>query len=276
LQGSSHPLVRVLVLGDIVGDPGVNLLQKHLPALRKKLNIDVVVANAENASGGSGLTPGAFKKIKNSGVDLVTLGDHVYKKQEITSVLESDNTICRPANYPQGAPGKLFAEHDLPGGLKVYAICLMGRTFMRPVDCPFRAIDSVLDALPQGRKIIVVDVHAEATADKYLLGNYLAGRVGAVLGTHTHIPTADEHIMEGQTAFLCDLGMTGPYKSILGRSVEPVMEATLRFVHRSFEVANEDPRLSGALIEISSGTGNAVSIRRVHLREREIESLQAF
>lgn len=264
-------ILKVLVLGDIVGDPGVKILQKHLPRLRQNLEIDAVIANAENASGGSGMTAGAFKKIKAAGVDLVTMGDHVYKKQELISTLESDDSICKPANFPRYSPGKCFATFATASGIKLVAISLLGRTFMRPVDCPFEAVDRVLSQFPLGSAIIVVDVHAEATADKYLLGNYLAGRVSAVLGTHTHVPTADEQILGGFTAFQCDLGMTGPYKGVLGRSLEPVLDASIRFVHRSFDVATEDCRISGAVIELSPVSGQALSIQRVHLKEQDLD-----
>src|SRR5262249_1188638 len=229
-------------------------------------------ANAENASGGSGLTRGTFRQICQAGVDLVTLGDHIYKKQEITQTLETDERICKPANFPAEAPGRNYVMATARDGSVVAAFCLLGRTFMRPVDCPFRAADRVLQELAGRARCVIVDIHAEATADKYLMAHHLKGRVSAVLGTHTHVPTADEQILPGGTAFISDVGMTGPYDSILGRRVDRVLYTTVTFVPSAFEVATGDPRLGGALVEIDATTGHATGIRRVMLRESDLTS----
>src|SRR5262245_61770240 len=175
--------MRILFMGDIVGPPGVAMVKTALRTVRERDEIDLVIANAENASGGSGITPAAYKQLRDAGVDLITLGDHIYKKQEIVAVLEKDERVCRPANYPLEAPGRAFALASTRDGTTVAVFCLLGRTFMRPVDCPFHAAERLLSELASVTRCIVVDMHAEATGDKYLMGHFLKGRVSAVLGT---------------------------------------------------------------------------------------------
>jgi metallophosphoesterase (TIGR00282 family) len=266
--------MRVLFIGDIVGRPGVVLVKQAVPFLRSKRGIDLVVANAENASGGSGCQPSAYRQLREAGVDLVTLGDHIYKKQEIISVLEQDERICKPANYPASAPGRTYAVAPTADGTPVAVVSLLGRTFMRPVDCPYTAVDRVLAELDGRVKCVVVDAHAEATADKYLLAHYLKGRVAAVFGTHTHVPTADEQILPGGTAFICDVGMTGPYAGILGRRVDPVLSASVTFLPLPFEVATDDVRLGGAIVDLDPATGRATAIERLVLAEAEVGGTQ--
>jgi metallophosphoesterase (TIGR00282 family) len=265
--------MRLLFIGDIVGTPGVTFLRRALPALIAREGIDFVIANAENAANGSGLTPSLYRRVREAGVDLVTLGDHIYKKVEIASTLETEERICKPANFPPEAPGHEFALAAARDGTPVAAFCVLGRTFMRSVDCPFHAADRVLAALADRTRCIVVDVHAEATADKYLLGHHLKGRVSAVLGTHTHVPTADEQILPGGTAFICDVGMTGPYDSILGRRIDRVLSTTVTFVPSSFDVATGDPRLAGALVDLDPATGRSQTIRRVMLSETDLAAM---
>ncbi len=265
--------MRLLFIGDIVGSPGVTFLRRALPVLIARESIDVVIANAENAANGSGLTPSLYRRIREAGVDLVTLGDHIYKKAEIISTLETDEHICKPANFPLDAPGREVAVAAGRDGTSVAVLCVLGRTFMRSVDCPFRAADRVLTALADRTSCVVVDVHAEATADKYLLGHHLKGRVSAVLGTHTHVPTADEQILPGGTAFISDVGMTGPYDSILGRRIDRVLPTTLTFVPSAFDVATGDPRLAGALVDIDVTTGQSQAIRRVMLNETQLAAM---
>ena len=264
--------MRILFIGDIVGQVGVSLLKAALPVLVAREGVDLVIANAENASGGSGLTPSAYRQIREAGVDLVTLGDHIYKKQEIIPTLEQDDRICKPANYPAAAPGREVILAEARDGTLVAAFCLLGRTYMRPVDCPFGAADRVLEAIAGRTSCVVVDMHAEATGDKYLMGHHLNGRASAVLGTHTHVPTADEQILPGGTAFISDVGMTGPYDSILGRRIDRVLPTTISFVPSRYEVATGDPRLGGALVDIEPTTGRATTIRRVMMREDELVS----
>ncbi len=265
--------MRILFLGDIVGQPGVAFVKKALPALIAHEHIDLVIANAENASGGSGLTRGAYRELRQAGIDLVTLGDHIYKRAEIISTLEKDDRICKPANFPPEAPGREFVIAPARDGTLVAAFCLLGRTFMRPVDCPFKAADRVLKELAGKAKVVVVDIHAEATGEKYLVGHHLKGRVSAVLGTHTHVPTADEQILPPGTAFICDVGMTGPYESVLGRRVDRVLETTVTFVPSAFDVATGDPRLGGAIVDVEVETGRATAIRRVMLDEAGLQRL---
>jgi metallophosphoesterase (TIGR00282 family) len=266
--------MRILFVGDIVGTPGVSFLRKALPVLVPHEGIDLVIANAENAVAGSGLTPSVYHKLRDAGVDLVTLGDHIYKKQEIIPTLERDDRVCKPANFPPDAPGRDYVTATARDGTVVAAFCLLGRTFMRSVDCPFRAADRVLQALAGQVRCVVVDMHAEATADKYLMGHHLKGRVSAVLGTHTHVPTADEQVLPGGTAFISDVGMTGPYDSILGRRVDRVLSTTVTFVPSLFEVATGDPRLGGAIVDVDPATGKATAIRRVMLDEAALAALQ--
>lgn len=254
--------MRILFLGDIVGSPGIDLVRAALPALIARERIDVVIANAENAAGGSGLTPRLYRQLRQAGVDLVTMGDHIYKKAELLALLNEDDRICKPANFPPEAPGREIVFATARDGTPVAALTLLGRTFMRPVDCPFHAVDRVLNTLPADVKVVVVDCHAEATGEKYLLARHLDGRVSAVLGTHTHVPTADEQVLPGGTAFVCDVGMCGPYDSVLGRRVDRVLATTVTFVPSLFEVATGDPRLAGALVDVDAATGRAQSIRR--------------
>jgi metallophosphoesterase (TIGR00282 family) len=262
--------MKILFLGDIVGQPGVAFVKQALPVLVAREGIDLVIANAENASAGAGITPPAYRQLRQAGIDLVTMGDHVYKKQEIIPVMQEDERICRPANFPQDAPGREFVVASARDGTKVAAFCLLGRTYMRAVDCPFRAADRVLRSLAGQASCVIVDMHAEATADKYLMLHHLKGRVSAVLGTHTHVPTADEQIVAPGTAFISDVGMTGPYDSILGRRIDRVLGTTVTFVPSAFEVATGDPRLGGAIVEIDAVSGRAQSIRRVMVNEAAV------
>jgi 2',3'-cyclic-nucleotide 2'-phosphodiesterase len=265
--------MRILFLGDIVGPAGITFLKKALPPLIAHERIDCVIANAENAANGSGLTANLYRKVRDAGVDLVTLGDHIYKKAEIIPTLQKEERICKPANFPPDAPGRDFALATMKDGTPVAVVSLLGRTFMRSVDCPFRAADRVLQTLPPEVRVVVVDMHAEATADKYLMGHHLKGRVSAVLGTHTHVATADEQILAGGTAFICDVGMTGPYESILGRRIDRVLGTTVTFVPSAFDVAEGDPRLAGVVVEVDGVTGKASSIRRVMLDEKGLAEM---
>ncbi|NIL95861.1 MAG: metallophosphoesterase, partial [Planctomycetales bacterium] len=230
--------MRILFIGDVVGKPGRRIVRQVVSGLVDRERIDMVIANAENSAAGSGITPANYEELMAAGIDAITLGDHIYRRREIYRILETKENIIKPANYPAEAPGKEFAVVTSAGGNKVAVISLMGRVFMKPVDCPFAAVDRVLRSLDKTIKIIVVDVHAEATSDKQALARYLDGRVSAVLGTHTHVPTADECILPGGTAFQCDVGMTGPYDSILGRRTDRVIETTRTFQPLAFDVAS--------------------------------------
>jgi metallophosphoesterase (TIGR00282 family) len=262
--------MRFLFLGDVVGPPGMALLKRALPRVIATEKLDLVIANAENAYHGSGLSPNQYKELREAGVDLVTLGDHIYKRQEIIATLEREERVCKPANFPRQAPGREAARCVARDGTAVAAVCVLGRLFMRPVDCPFQAVDRVLTELPPEVRCVVVDMHAEATGEKHLMGRHLQGRASAVLGTHTHVATADEQVLQGGTAFITDVGMCGPHDSILGRRVDRVLSTTITFVPSSFDVATGDVRLSGAIVDVNPETGRAVAIRRFQLREAEL------
>ncbi len=255
--------MRILHIGDIVGKPGRKIVHAQLADIRRLEGIDFVVANGENATDGSGISPEHFQALRRAGVDCVTLGDHIYRRKQIASVLESDERILKPANYPKSAPGHGWTVVPTDVGPRVAVLSLIGRVFMKPADCPFRAADTALEQIPDDVRVILVDFHAEATSDKQLMGRYLDGRVSTVLGTHTHVATADEQILPKGTAFQCDLGMTGPHDSILGRRVDRILETTTTFYPTIFDVADGDVRLCGAIVDIDAATGRATGIRRV-------------
>lgn len=265
--------MRILLIGDIVGKPGLKIVTQSLAGLRKRESLDLVIANAENSADGSGIAPSIYKKLIAAGVDCITLGDHIYRRGEICSVLNEESNIVKPANYPPQAPGKTWAVVPSSAGVTVAVFSLLGRVFMRPVDCPYLAADRVLAEIPADVKVRVLDFHAEATSDKQLMGRYLDGKVSAVLGTHTHVTTADEQILPGGTAFQCDVGMTGPHDSILGRRVDRVLETTITFQPTQFHVATGDVRLCGTIVEIDASTGRATAIRRLVVTESELPGL---
>src|SRR5262245_40423837 len=262
-----------MLIGDIVGKPGRQIVVRALKGLVQERGLDLVVANAENAAGGSGLTPANYQELIAAGVDCITLGDHIYKRKEIASVLAEKDNIVKPATFPPESPGKPWAVVQARNGVFVGVISLLGRVFMRPVDCPWQAADRVLKELPADVKVILVDFHGEATSDKQLMGRYLDGRVTAVLGTHTHVPTADECILPGGTAFQCDVGMAGPFDSILGRRVDRVLETTMTFNPTHFDVATDDVRMLATLVEVDADSGRATAIRRICVTEADAERL---
>jgi metallophosphoesterase (TIGR00282 family) len=261
--------MRFLLIGDIVGRPGRDIVRDRLRDIRQAYALDVVVANAENAAGGSGITPEIYRELRTAGVDVLTLGDHIYRRREIMTVLESEPWMVKPANFPADAPGPTYAIVHSAQGVPMAVISLLGRIFMRPVDCPWTTADRILGQLPPNVRVILVDFHAEATSDMQLMGRYLDGRVSAVLGTHTHVATADDQIFPGGTAFQCDVGMTGPHESILGRRIDRVLETTITFRPTYFEVATEDVRLHGTIVEVDPETGRARTIRRLAVRADE-------
>jgi 2',3'-cyclic-nucleotide 2'-phosphodiesterase len=263
--------LRIVLIGDIVGKPGMTIACRAVPRL-KDCGCDLIVANAENAADGTGLTVKQYEQLIASGVHAITLGDHIYKKREISQVLRTQSNIVKPANFPQQAPGRDHCVVETECGVRVGILSLLGRVFMRPVNCPFEAADRVLNSAGDDIRIWMVDLHAEATSDKQSMGYYLDGRVSAVLGTHTHVPTADEQILPLGTAFQCDVGMTGPYRSILGREIEPVLNTTLTFDPNTFHVATEDVRLSATWFDVDPNTGKASAIGRIHWRWEELIS----
>ncbi len=267
--------MRLLFIGDIVGKPGRDIVVKAAPRLRTAQRLDLIVANAENAAGGSGLTPAIYRDLIDAGVDAVTLGDHVYRRKEIYPILRNEERIVRPANLPPEAVGREWAVVEARDGTRVAFFCLLGQLFMKPMDNPWRAADRVLAQLPTDVTVRFLDFHAEATSEAQLMGRYLEGRVSAVLGTHTHVATADERVLEGGTAFQCDVGMTGPHDSILGRRVDRVMETQLTAHPTQFEVATGDVQLCGAIVDIDPTSGRAQAIERVRFSADEIDALPA-
>ena len=256
--------VRILCIGDVVGHPGRRIVADGLGDLVTRHKIDCVIVNAENAAGGSGLTVSIYEKLLARGVHLITLGDHIYRRKEIIPVLESSEHLVRPVNLPPGAPGREFAIHTTAGGVRVAVISALGRLFMKlPVDCPFRGVDRVLSKLPTDVRVVVVDMHAEATSEKVAMGWHLEGRSSVVFGTHTHVPTADERVLPKGTAYISDVGMTGPYDSILGRKKDRVLSAMVTGVPKSFDIAEDDLRLCGIMAEVNAATGRAISVRRI-------------
>jgi len=255
--------MRILLIGDIVGKPGRRIVMKAVGELRQQQSLDLVIANAENAADGSGITPIIYRELIDAGVDCITMGDHIYRRKEITNVLDTESNIVKPANFPAGAPGRNWMVVHTPSGIPVAVFNLLGRVYMRPVDCPFAAANRVLDEIPQEAKVRILDFHAEATSDKQLMGRYLDGRVSAVLGTHTHVPTADQQILPGGTAFQCDVGMTGPYESIIGRKIDRVLTTTTTFYPTQFQVAKGDVRLCGTVVDVNPDTGLAEDIHRL-------------
>ena len=264
--------MRLLLIGDIVGKPGRQIVTQALRGLIRTEEIDLVVANAENAAAGSGLMVAGYHQLIGAGVQCITMGDHIYRRGEIIPILERNNNIVRPANFPPKSPGNDHAIVQV-GQSKVAVISLLGRIYMKPVDCPFQAAERMVAKLPTDVKTILVDFDVEATADKQLMGRFLDGRVTAVLGTHTHVATADEQIFPGGTAFQCDVGMTGPYQSILGRRIDRVLQTTLTFTPTHFDVAEADPRLCGTLVDCDPATGKATAIRRLMIDEKQAQEL---
>jgi len=261
---------KLLCVGDVVGTPGRNVLREALETLVPAHGIDCVIVNAENAASGSGLTASLYKKVIASGANLLTLGDHVYRRRDIIPVLEAEENICRPANLPVAAPGKSVALYETSSGVRVAVLTVLGRLFMKPqTDCPFTAVERALSKIPPDVKIVVVEVHAEVTSEKVAMGWRFDGKVSVVFGTHTHIPTADERVLPQGTAYISDLGMTGPYDSVLGRDKHRVLSAMISGVPCSFDVAENDLRMCGILVSVDSDTGRATSVERVCYRTKE-------
>ncbi|MBU4478170.1 MAG: YmdB family metallophosphoesterase [Candidatus Omnitrophica bacterium] len=295
--------MNILIIGDIVGEPGRQALRKVIPILRQREDIDFVIANGENAAGGSGITPQVLNEILNAGVDVVTSGDHIFKKREILDVISFQDRLLRPANYPQGVAGHGYTVLTAKNNKKIGVINLCGRVFMEPLDCPFRCAMELVKKIKQETELIIVDMHAEATSEKMAMGWYLNGQVSAVVGTHTHVQTADERILplqpeghglesvyewpsgrippHGQekrnvpgvargaspdaayTAYITDIGMTGAVDSVIGRKTEQVLVRFLTHTPTRFEVADKNVQVQGVILAVDENTGQAISIRRI-------------
>jgi metallophosphoesterase (TIGR00282 family) len=255
--------VILLFIGDVVGSPGRKAVARLVPALRERHRVDLVIANGENAAGGSGITPDTAAEIFAAGVDVITSGDHLWDQKEVNVLLETERRFVRPLNYPPGTIGQGSTVIALDGQPPVGVINVQGRTFMAALENPFLAVEAEVRRLQAAARILLVDVHAEATSEKIALARMLDGRVSAVIGTHTHVQTADEQIFPGGTAFLCDAGFTGPHESVLGREIDPVVKRFLTNQPQRFAVAKERVLLQGALIEVDGATGRARAIQRV-------------
>jgi metallophosphoesterase (TIGR00282 family) len=257
--------VKILFVGDIVGKPGRQALSRELHRLVDRHTIDIVIANGENAAGGFGLTGEVAKELFGHGIHLLTGGNHIWDKKEQVAFILSDPRIIRPANYPDGAPGVGSALLTTPGGVKVAVLNLEGRVFMKSLECPFLVADREIKQLKQETPIIFVDFHAEATSEKSALGWYLDGRVSALVGTHTHVQTADERILPQGTAFLTDAGMTGSFDSVIGMGKEETIHRFLTQLPAKFEVGKKDIRLNAVVIGVDEVSGKALSIERINM-----------
>ncbi len=264
-------MIRILFVGDLMGDAGCRILRTHLEALVDRERIDFTIANVENAAGGYGVTAKVLEKLETMPVDVWTSGNHVWDKKEGIPLLDAHPCLLRPANYPEGNPGRGWCVEETSAGVPVAVLNLQGQALMRPIDNPFhgadRALEEIASAHPEVR-LVVVDMHAEATSEKQAMGWYLDGRVTAVLGTHTHVPTADERILPEGTAFQTDVGMTGPYDSVIGMRTDKVLERFLYNTPRPFETAKRNNQLHAALVDGDENTGHAVAIRRVRIDGR--------
>ncbi len=251
--------MKILAIGDIIGNPGRQTIQRLLPGIRQQYSVDMTIANAENVAGGFGLTSNTAKELFNAGVDVLTSGNHIWAQKEILPYLNSDMPILRPLNYPPGVIGKGFLIHK-----NVLVVNLIGRTFISNFDCPFRAIDKLLSELKDRPKITIVDFHAEATSEKVALGFYLDGRVSAVVGTHTHIGTIDSSILPKGTAYVSDIGMTGPIHSVIGDDIEDVIQRFLTDIPNRLSVAKGRCYLNAILVTVDETNGLATSIERIY------------
>jgi metallophosphoesterase (TIGR00282 family) len=256
-------MLTVLFLGDIVGEPGRNAVIGRLPELKARHALDFVIVNGENAAGGRGITGKITIDLLRAGVSVVTTGDHIWDQKDIIAFLDLEPRLLRPLNYPDGAPGSGSIVLETPKG-RIGVINVQARTFMQPIlENPFLAVEPAVKKMRKETSSIVVDAHGETTSEKIALGRFLDGKVSAVIGTHTHVQTADEQIFPGGTAFMCDAGMCGPINSILGRKIEPIMNRFISNLPASFPVAGGEVRLHGALIEIDESTGRALRITRI-------------
>lgn len=257
--------MKLLFVGDIVGRPGRYALTHALGRLVDRHCVDLVIANGENAAAGFGLTAEVAREIFDAGVDVITSGNHIWDKKEIFGVFEKEPRLLRPANYPPGLPGKGGGVFTTAGGVPIGVINLEGRAFMNNLDCPFRAADALIDEISQQTRIIFVDFHAETTSEKISLGYYLDGRISAIIGTHTHVQTADERILPGGSAYLTDVGMTGSRDSVIGIRKEEAIERFLTQLPIRFEVAKKDPWLCAVLVTIDEESGKAQAIERIQV-----------
>ena len=255
---------KILFIGDIIGKPGRQALVRRLDHLVDRYNIDLVIANGENSAGGFGLTLDVLKELTALGVNCITSGNHIWDKKEQVQFVLADRRVVRPANYPEGTPGVGSVIVETPGGVKVAVLNLEGRIYMKNLECPFRTADHEIERLRKETAIIFVDFHAEATSEKAALGWYLDGRVSAVVGTHTHVQTADERILTQGTAYMSDAGMTGSFDSVIGIGKDEAIRKFLTQLPVKFEIPKKDIRINGVVVEVDEGSGRAISIERIN------------
>ncbi len=258
--------MKILFIGDIVGKPGRRAVKELLPALVGGRGVDLVIANCENAAAGFGITREVVEELYGAHIDILTSGNHVWDKKEALEFIDDYETLLRPANYPDAVPGKGSVVMPTAAGDCVGVLNLAGRIFMQPIDCPFAAVKKEIARLKARAKVIIIDIHAEATSEKKALGWYVDGQVSAVLGTHTHVQTADNEILPGGTAYISDVGMTGPFDSVIGIRKETIIERFITQLPNKFDVAKNDIRLQGVLMDIDAQTGNANAIERISVR----------
>ncbi len=264
-SGADGSVVRLLFVGDVVGKPGRRVLQRLLPQLKVERSLDYVVVNVENAAGGFGVTPALLNEFDALEIDCYTSGNHIWDKKEGLPLLDADPRLLRPANYPAGNPGAGLYVGETPAGVKVATINLEGQVFMKYLESPFKVADRLLAELPDEVKVILVDFHAEATSEKQAIGFHFDGRASAVFGTHTHVPTGDERILPGGTAFITDVGMTGAYEGVIGFKAPKVLNRFALQRNVPLEVAKRDVRLAAAVVEVDALTGRAVELERLLL-----------
>ena len=259
--------MKILFIGDIVGEPGRRVIMKRLHKLIAQRQIDLVIGNGENAAGGFGITPDVAGDLFDMGISLITLGNHAWDKKEAMTFIQKDSRVLRPANYPEGVPGRGSIALKTAEGEAIGIVQVMGRVFMPTLDCPFRVAEREVATLREHTRAIIVDMHAETTSEKTAMGHFLDGKVSAVVGTHTHIQTADEQILPKGTAYLTDIGMTGPIHSVIGMKPDTVIQKFLTQMPRRFEVASGPAMLCAALIEVDGGSGKAIGIERLQVSE---------
>jgi len=256
--------MNILFIGDVVGAPGRRAIEELLPRVVDRHFIDLVIANGENAAGGLGITPLVADQLLAQGIDVLTSGNHIWKHKEIIPYLEATDRLIRPANYPPETPGRTYTIVETASGEKAAVLNLEGRVFMSPLECPFRTVDRVLATLPSRVKVIIVDMHAEATSEKQAMGWHLDGRVSAVVGTHTHVQTADERVLPGGAGYITDAGMTGPVDSVIGMKKEIILERFLSQLPQPFKVATQNIQLQGVILKIDA-RGRCREISRLNL-----------
>ena len=268
--------MKILFIGDIVGKPGRKAVREILPQIISRYQIGFVIANCENAAGGFGVTRDIVEELYQSRIDVLTSGNHIWDKKEIVEFIEDYETLLRPANYPEGSPGRGSVVMPAPSGGHVGVLNLAGRIFMQPLDCPFRTAEREIEKLRKKVKIIIVDIHAEATSEKKALGWFLDGRVSAILGTHTHVQTADEKILPGGTAYITDVGMAGPFNSVIGLKKDDVLRRFLTQIPNKFNEAKDDVWLQGVVLDVDGSSGKSLEIEKLSVKMKDLREDWGF